>query len=134
MSNSPLRFGVAQFFVEDVEQALIWYERAFGLTRKFIHPTGRYGELATGETSLAFASFEVAGMIGVSVRRSRLDEEAPPAEVIFVTDDAEVAYARAVASGAHAVRPPERMPWGQVVGYVRDFQGVLVEIGEPHVE
>ena len=37
-----------------------WYEQAFGFRRRFIHPSGNYGELATGETSVAFATHVVA--------------------------------------------------------------------------
>ena len=34
----------------------------------------------------------------------------------------------ALAAGATAVRPPTRKPWGQSVSYVRDPDGVLVEL------
>ncbi len=33
-----------------------------------------------------------------------------------------------VAAGAVAVAPPAHKPWGQTVSYVRDLNGVLVEI------
>lgn len=42
-------------------------------------------------------------------------------------DDVPAAFARAVASGAVAVQPPTQKPWGQVVSYVRDGNGFLVE-------
>ena len=35
------------------------------------------------------------------------------------------------AAGATPVKPPERRPWGQVVGFVRDPDGFLVEICTP---
>jgi lactoylglutathione lyase len=33
-----------------------------------------------------------------------------------------------LASGATEVKPPETKPWGQIVVYVRDLNGFLVEI------
>jgi lactoylglutathione lyase len=33
-----------------------------------------------------------------------------------------------LAAGASAVKSPETKPWGQIVGYVRDPNGFLVEI------
>jgi uncharacterized glyoxalase superfamily protein PhnB len=33
-----------------------------------------------------------------------------------------------VAAGAEPVSPPETKPWGQVVAYVRDANGVLVSL------
>ncbi|WP_234824496.1 VOC family protein [Ensifer adhaerens] len=38
------------------------------------------------------------------------------------------AYEKAVSAGASPVKPPEEKPWGQVVGYVRDLNGCLVEL------
>ncbi len=38
-------------------------------------------------------------------------------------------FAKAVKAGATAVREPVTKPWGQVVDYVRDLNGVSVEIG-----
>jgi lactoylglutathione lyase len=38
----------------------VFYENAFGFTRKFITPENDYGELITGETTLAFAAKELA--------------------------------------------------------------------------
>ena len=74
-------------------------------------------------------------MMGARVRRTTPEDAAPAVELIFVTEgDIDAASDRAVAAGAQPVRRPERMPWGQVVGYVRDNAGVLIEMGAPHVE
>ena len=37
----------------------------------------------------------------------------------------------ALAAGATAVRAPAKKPWGQIVSYVRDNNGFLVEICSP---
>ena len=43
-----LRYTI--MYVENVEQTLSFYERAFGLERGMVHESGDYGELVTGET------------------------------------------------------------------------------------
>jgi len=48
-----------------------------------------------------------------------------------VTEDVAGAYARAVAAGAMPLMPPKEKPWGQIVSYVRDCNGFLVEICSP---
>jgi uncharacterized glyoxalase superfamily protein PhnB len=45
-----------------------------------------------------------------------------------VTGDPHAAYTHAIAAGALPVQAPRAKPWGQVVGYVRDLDGVLVEL------
>ena len=54
-----MKYGYTIFYVDDVEKTIEFYEKAFGFTRKFITPEGDYGELIAGETTIAFASFEL---------------------------------------------------------------------------
>ena len=60
------------------------------------------------------------------------DPAEPPAgvEVALVAEDVEDAFRRALEAGAKAVAEPKTKPWGQTVAYVRDPDGVLVEIGD----
>jgi uncharacterized glyoxalase superfamily protein PhnB len=48
-----------------------------------------------------------------------------------VTDDVQAAFDKAVAAGAVVVTKPTKKPWGQIVGYVRDNNGFLVELCTP---
>jgi lactoylglutathione lyase len=41
------------------------------------------------------------------------------------------AWDAALAAGAIVVSPPRTKPWGQTVAYVRDLEGMLVEICTP---
>jgi lactoylglutathione lyase len=41
------------------------------------------------------------------------------------------AFANAVATGAVVVAKPKVKPWGQTVAYVRDLDGILIEICSP---
>jgi uncharacterized glyoxalase superfamily protein PhnB len=43
----------------------------------------------------------------------------------------DAADAKAVSAGAVAFRDPEQKPWGQRVAYVREPNGILVELRTP---
>ena len=122
-----MKFGYTILYVPDVEQAVAFYEAAFALTRNFVHESG-YGEMATGDTTLAFASVTLAKSNGVAFDECVPQKLAPAVEVGFVTDDVPAAFARAIQAGAVPIAPPKQKPWGQTVAYVRDLNGFLVEI------
>ncbi len=130
----PLAFGWTILHVPDVARAVAFYERAFGLERRFADPSGEYAELATGATTLAFAAHALIARLTGEPAASA-GEGGPPrgAEIAFTAppDRVEAAWARAVAAGALPVRPLATMPWGQTVGFVRDPDGFLVEICTP---
>ena len=54
--NMPVRLGCAIIYVPDVTAAVEFYERAFGLARRFVHDSGEYAEMETGATALGFAN------------------------------------------------------------------------------
>jgi lactoylglutathione lyase len=127
-----MRFGYTILYVENVEATLEFYERAFGLERRMLDDGKNYGELETGGTRLAFAANQfVRGFIPVPFAESGPTNAAPPIELGFVTEDVDSAFRQAMASGAAQVKSPEKKPWGQIVGYVRDLNGFLVEICSP---
>jgi lactoylglutathione lyase len=124
-----MRFGYTILYVDDVEATLQFYERAFGFTRRILDDEKNYGELESGATRLAFAANKfVRKVIPVNFAQAGSGSAAPPFELGMVTDDVEGSFRRALESGAVEVKPPETKPWGQVVGYVRDLNGFLVEI------
>jgi lactoylglutathione lyase len=53
-----MRFGYTILYVSDVASSLEFYERALGQRRRFLHESGQYAELDTGDTALAFAAHE----------------------------------------------------------------------------
>ena len=118
-------------YVADVPETVRFYERAFGLTCEFLHEGGDYAEMATGETSLAFASLGLIADAKLEFTTPDPARPAPPVEIAFTTTDLDIAYQRAVDGGALAVSPPHEKPWGQRVSYVRDLNGFLVEICTP---
>jgi catechol 2,3-dioxygenase-like lactoylglutathione lyase family enzyme len=126
-----MKFRYTTLFVADVPRALAFYERAFGLGADFVHDSGKYAELATGDTKLALSAHPLArDVVGIPYAESAPDRPPQPLEVTFGVDEIGAAYARAVAAGAVAVKPPTRMPWGQTVAYLRDADGFLVGLVE----
>ena len=125
-----MKFGYTILYVKDVEKTILFYESAFGLKKKFIHESG-YGELETGNTKLAFANLALATSNGVKFHSLPLEGDAPAFEIALVTENVESAFQKAVSAGAIEVKKPTKKPWGQLVGYVRDLNGFLVEICSP---
>jgi len=126
-----MKLGYVIVYTPDVVAAVEFYERAFGLTRRFVAEGDDYAELDTGGTALAFAHDKMATLNKLTVRPNRPGEVAAGVELALVTDDVAAAYAKALAAGATAVSAPEQKPWGQTVSYVRDRDGVLVELCSP---
>jgi uncharacterized glyoxalase superfamily protein PhnB len=116
-------------YVENVPETLAFYHAAFGAEQRMLHESGGYGELETGQTALAFASFELVASLGKNPTAPI--PGSPSFEIAFETDDVPAAFDRAVAAGASPVSPPQSMPWGQVISYVTDGNGFLVEICSP---
>ena len=57
-----MKYGFTIIYVSSVEETLQSYKKAFGFGVEFIHESKAYGELETGETTLAFASHEMWDM------------------------------------------------------------------------
>lgn len=127
-----MRFGYTIVYVDDVEASLAFFERAFGLARRFVAPGGGYGELETGATALAFADHATArASVGRDYLAARSSDAPLGIEVGLVTDDVPAAVRRAVAAGAALVKDATVKPWGQTVAYVRAPDGTLVELCTP---
>lgn len=124
-----MKFGYTIVYVPSVVDTLRFYQDAFGFETRFLHESGEYGELETGTTVLAFASHAM-GYLNVGGTFQKTDPSAAPlgVELAFVADDVALAYAKALAAGAVAIRPPMEKPWGQMVAYVRSLEGSLIEI------
>ena len=127
-----MKFAYTILYVHDVGRSLAFYESAFGLSRRFLHESGMYGELETGDTTLAFAA-EVVAQSNFTDGFQPADPSLPPAasEVAFATPDVQGAFERALLAGAVAAATPKTKPWGQTVAYVRDPDGHLVELCTP---
>jgi NitT/TauT family transport system substrate-binding protein len=86
-----MKFGYTIIYTDDVAESISFFERAFGLRRRFVHESG-YGELETGETTLSFASHEL-GKGNLPDGYIRVDEAKPVGvEIALVTEDVQGAY------------------------------------------
>ena len=124
-----IKFGYTILYVENVETAIAFYENAFGFSRKFVTPENDYGELITGETTLSFASKKLAAQnLKEGFIESNLEAKPFAIEIGFITDDVTEMVQKATTFVAVLVKEPTQKPWGQIVAYVRDLDGFLIEI------
>ncbi len=124
-----IRFKYTILYVRDVVKTVEFYETAFGMKRKFIAPENVYAELLSGETTLSFASLELAGSnLSQGFLESDLKHKPFGIEIGFTATDVEATVQQALDAGATLVEKAKTKPWGQVVAYVRDPDGFLIEI------
>jgi lactoylglutathione lyase len=127
-----MKLGYTILYVKDVPRSVAFYEDAFGLSRRFVHEAGMYAEMDTGATTLSFAANGLAksNLPGGFTENSL---STPPAgfEIAFIAENVQAAYERALKAGAIALAPPATKPWGQIVAFVRDKDGIIVEICSP---
>lgn len=122
-----MRFGYTIVYVDDVEATIAFYEKAFGQQRDMI-AGDEFGQLKTGDTRLGFAAKK---MLHGDGQFASPEAKVLGVEIAFVTDNVAAAYDTALAAGAKSVSRPEQKPWGQIVAYVRDNNGFLVELCTP---
>ena len=86
----------------------------------------------TGETVLAFASHSMGDAnLGGNYTRSNINKPPFGFELVFVAEDVNAAFEKAVSAGAVPIKKPENKPWGQTAGYVRAVDGLIIEICSP---
>ncbi|WP_088893762.1 VOC family protein [Leptolyngbya ohadii] len=124
-----VQFAYTILYVENVPQSVAFYEKAFNLKRRFLHESHQYAEMETGGTTLAFAVNELAkSNLPEGFRENSLSNPPAGIEIGLAVTDVPAAFSQAVGAGAIAVTEPKVKPWGQTVAYVRDLDGILVEI------
>jgi lactoylglutathione lyase len=127
-----VKFTYTILYVKDVAKSITFYEQAFGFVRKFITPDNSYGELLTGETTISFATIDLANS-NLSAGFTESNPEVKPfgIELGFATADVQITVDAAISAGAILVEDLKVKPWGQSVAYVRDIDGFLIEICTP---
>ncbi|MFM8491955.1 MAG: VOC family protein [Candidatus Methylopumilus sp.] len=129
---SMIKFAFTILYVDDVVKTINFYEQAFEFSKKFITPDNSYGEVTSGETTLSFASNTLAlSNLKDGFIQSHLNEKPFGIEIGFTTDDVQGVIKQAIEAGATLYASPKEKPWGQIVGYVRDLDGFLIEICTP---
>jgi uncharacterized glyoxalase superfamily protein PhnB len=99
---------------------------------KFITPENDYGELLTGETTISFVS---KGLANSNLKNGFIESSHANKpfgiELAMVTENVQAIIDNAIELGANAVEQPVQKPWGQMVGYIRDIDGFLIEVCSP---
>jgi lactoylglutathione lyase len=127
-----IKFAYTILYVKDVEKTIHFYETAFGFSRKFVSTDNSYGELSVGETTLSFASTDLAkSNLKDGFTESSLLNKPFGIEIGFTTDNVEETLNSVVKAGGTILESPKTKPWGQVVAYARDLDGFLIEICTP---
>lgn len=130
-----MKLDYVVIYVDDVKQTLAFYQAAFGLEIKMLFEEDGhcdYGELNTGAATLGFATHDL-GKTNLPAGYRPVTREGQPVgqEVVFVDDDVQAAFSKAVAAGAEALVEPTEKPWGQTIAYVRALEGTLIELCSP---
>lgn len=125
-----MTYAYTILYVRDVARAMVFYREVFALTEKFCTPEKDYGELVTGDVTLAFAQLDLASS-NLPRGFTAADPAAPPfgIEIGFVSEAIDATVQKAIAAGGTLYAAAQQKPWGQTVAYVRDLDGFLVEIG-----
>ncbi len=106
-----MKFAYTILYVESVPETIDFYERAFGFVRKFVTPEQDYGELLSGETTIAFASLEL-GRSNFKKGFQPITNTGKPIgiEMAFVTENIENDFQRAIDAGATEYEPLVQKP------------------------
>jgi uncharacterized glyoxalase superfamily protein PhnB len=123
-----IKYSYTIMYVANVEATVKFYEEAFGFMRKFVTPEEDYGELISGETTIAFAHLNLATS-NLSKGYQQVNNEKPfGIELGFVVEDVTKAIEKVVQAGGKIYEEQKVKPWGQTVGYVLDNNGFLIEL------
>jgi len=124
-----MRLSFVTLYVRDIKKMTDFYAKAFSLKTRFVHDSGLYAEMETGNTVLAFAQTKLAETI-VSGGYIESSPEHKPAnfQLGFEPADVKESVKAALAAGASLVSPYEIKPWGWQAAMLRDPEGNLVEL------
>lgn len=134
MNTPSASLGYVILYVKDVSASLDFYQKAFGLSRRFFNDENglAYGELETGAARLAFYNLKLANLHLPQEAVSASPDKPPLGfEIALVTTDVPALYAQAVKEGATVVSAPSATQWGQTVAYLRDKDGNTVSLCTP---
>lgn len=124
-----IKFKYVILYVENVETSMNFYKNTFDAEIKFITPEKDYGELLTGETTLSFASVDLASSnVKKGFLHSKTEVKPFGIELGFITDNVEALVEKSINNGAVLYEDITAKPWGQTTAYIKDLDNYLVEI------
>ena len=127
-----IQYAYTILYVKDVPTTMEFYKNAFGFEQKFLTSENDYGELISGNTTIAFSNFELGNSnFKKGFVESNLNKNPFGIELAFTTSGVEIVMENAIKSGAELLEKTVTKPWGQQVGYLRDINGFIIEICTP---
>ena len=124
-----IKYTYTILYVENVTKSIEFYEKSFGFSRKFVTKENDYGEIITGETTISFASKNLANSnLKNGFIESDLKNKPFGIELGFVTENVAETIESVKNNGGIIIEEPKQKPWGQIVAYIRDLDGFLIEI------
>ena len=127
-----IKYAYTILYVQDVAKTIEFYKNVFEFEQKMLTPENDYGEIKSGETTLAFANIELGNSnLKDGFIQSSLKEKPFGFELAFTTSDVNKLMQVAISNGATILSDAVVKPWGQTVGYVRDINGFVIEICSP---
>ena len=109
MADFPMTLGWAIVYVDEPDEAAVFYERVFGMRVEFA--VGSYAQLDTGTTKLGFAAYTLGDdNFDGGVLRADGAGKPPNVELALVHEDVDGAYAHALDAGCTALAEPKDKP------------------------
>ena len=132
IQKMEIQYAYTILYVKDVAKSMEFYEKALGFEKKMLTPENDYGEIKSGATTLAFASFELGkSNLKKGFIESDVSNKPFGIELAFTTLNVEGTMKKALDNGAILLEEAITKPWGQKVGYLKDVNGFLLEICTP---
>ncbi|WP_420573534.1 VOC family protein [Kordia sp.] len=127
-----IQYAYTILYVSDVSKTIEFYKKAFGFEQKFLTPENDYGEIKSGNTTIAFSNLELGNSnFKNGFLESKLSEKPFGVELAFTTSEVEKVMDNAIENGAVLLAQAVTKSWGQQVGYLRDLNGFIIEICTP---
>ena len=124
-----IKYTYTILYVENVTKSIEFYIKSFGFSRKFVTEENDYGEIITGETTISFASKNLANSnLKNGFIESDLKNKPFGIELGFVTENVAETIESVKNNGGIIIEEPKQKPWGQIFAYIRDLDGFLIEI------
>lgn len=127
-----LNFKSVAIYVKNVKKSVDFYERVFEFKRDFLDEDEIYSELSLGQAKISFIKeiFVKKHIIKNGFHINNIEKIPSGFELALTTNDVEKVFKKAVEEGAHIISKPTNDSRGYKVAYLRDFDGIIVEISD----
>src|SRR6185437_13213072 len=93
-------------YVNNVTDSVAFYQKAFGIKHRFIHESGDYAEMDTGEVTIAFCAHNLAKDILKQNYLKAAQGQLIGSQISFEPHNLKEAYETALENGAKSITAP----------------------------